>query len=126
MLYCVARVSQMEGTTTGAQRPPSPQRRERTRRLVHLAILSFAAIMFIDALVGDQGLVALMRARKDLDRLNEQVQRLKDDNAQMAEQTRRLREDRDALEEAARRDLGLMKPGEKLFIVKDLPPPPQP
>jgi cell division protein FtsB len=82
--------------------------------------------MFIDSLVGDQGLVALMRARKDLDRLNEQVQRLKDDNAQMAEQTRRLREDRDALEEAARRDLGLMKPGEKLFIVKDLPPPPQP
>ena len=82
--------------------------------------------MFIDALVGDQGLVALIRARKYLDRQTDQVQRLKADNALMAEQTRRLREDRDALEETARRDLGLMKPGEKLFIVKDLPPPPRP
>jgi cell division protein FtsB len=61
---------------------------------------------------------------QDLDRLNSQVQRLKDENALMLEQTRRLRDDRDALEETARRDLGLMKPGEKLFIVKDLPPPP--
>ena len=30
-------------------------------------------------------------------------------------------EDPAAIEEAARRDLGLMKPGEKLFIVKDTP-----
>ena len=71
-------------------------------------------------------MVALLRARKDLDRLPDQVQRLKADNALMSEQTRRLREDRDALEETARRDLGLMKPGEKLFIVKDLPPPSRP
>ena len=82
--------------------------------------------MLIDAMVGDQGLVALSRARKDLDRLTEQVQRLKTENALMQEQTRRLRDDKDALEETARRDLGLMKPGEKVFIVKDLPSPPQP
>ena len=30
------------------------------------------------------------------------------------------------LEEAARRDLGLMKRGEKVFIIKDLASPPQP
>ena len=33
---------------------------------------------------------------------------------------RRLREDSTAIEEQARRELGLIKPGEVLFIVKDI------
>ena len=33
---------------------------------------------------------------------------------------RRLREDPSAIEEQARRELGLIKPGEVLFIVKDI------
>jgi cell division protein FtsB len=87
-------------------------------------ILSLAAIMFIDALVGDQGWVALSSAQRELSRLADRVERLKIDNAVLEERNRRLRDDPDALEEAARRDLGLMKPGEKVFIVKDLPAPP--
>lgn len=94
--------------------------------MAHLLILTFAAIMLVDAIVGDQGLVALSRARKELDQLTGQVQRLKAENEMMREQNRRLRDDKDALEETARRDLGLMKPGEKVFIIKDLPAPPQP
>jgi cell division protein FtsB len=35
---------------------------------------------------------------------------------------RRLREDPSAIESVARRDLGLIKPGEKVFIVKDAAP----
>ena len=38
------------------------------------------------------------------------------------EEARRLREDPSAIEDLARRELGLIKPGEKLFIVKDIPP----
>ena len=82
--------------------------------------------MLIDAVVGDQGVVALSRARRELDQLTEKVRRLKADNDVIREQNRRLRDDRQALEEAARRDLGLMKPGEKVFIIKDLPAPTQP
>jgi cell division protein FtsB len=33
-----------------------------------------------------------------------------------------LREDPAAIEDIARRDLGLIKPGEKLFIIKDVVP----
>jgi cell division protein FtsB len=47
-------------------------------------------------------------------------------NARLAEQARRLREDPAAIEEVARRELGLIKPGEKLFIIKDVPPPSAP
>ena len=46
------------------------------------------------------------------------------ENARLREEVRRLEEDPAAIEEIARRDLGLIRPGEKLFIVKDLPAPP--
>ena len=38
------------------------------------------------------------------------------------EQVRRLTEDPSAIEEIARRELGLIRPGERVFIIKDLPP----
>jgi cell division protein FtsB len=119
-------VTDIEKPSAGAMPAPTPRRRERMRRVVHLLILSFAAIMFVDALVGDQGLVALARARRELDRVSEQVQRLRTENSSIQSQNRRLRDETAALEEAVRRDLGLMKRGEKVFIIKDLPSPPQP
>jgi cell division protein FtsB len=36
-----------------------------------------------------------------------------------------LREEPAAIEEEARRELGLIKPGETLFIVKEVPPAPK-
>jgi cell division protein FtsB len=113
-------------TRDGATQPPALRTRQRRRRLAHLLILSFAAIMLIDALVGDQGAVALSRARQEYRRMAAQVERLKSENALRQQQNQRLREDQGALEEAARRDLGLMKPGEKVFIIKDLRSPSQP
>ena len=44
-------------------------------------------------------------------------------NVRLAGQARRLREDPTAIEEVARRELGLIRPGEKVFIIKDVPPP---
>ena len=41
----------------------------------------------------------------------------------LREDARRLREDPAAIEEIARRELGLMSPGEKLFIIRDVEPP---
>ncbi|MGH9219038.1 MAG: FtsB family cell division protein, partial [Vicinamibacterales bacterium] len=48
------------------------------------------------------------------------LERARAENAQLREAARRLREDPAAIEEAARRELGLIKPGEVLFIVKDI------
>lgn len=42
-------------------------------------------------------------------------------NAQLRGEVRRLREDPRAVEEIARRDLGLMRPGEIVFIIVDTP-----
>ena len=42
--------------------------------------------------------------------------------SQLREEARLLREDPATIEEIARRELGLIRPGEKLFILKDVEP----
>lgn len=77
----------------------------------------------MDALVGDRGLLAMLDARRQHSELAATIARQRAENARLREQARRLREDPSAIEEIARRDLGLIRPGEKVFIVKDLTSP---
>jgi cell division protein FtsB len=86
-------------------------------------LIFVASIILVDALVGDRGLLATMRARREYDELAATIARERADNARLREQVQRLTDDPAAIEEVARRDLGLMKPGEKVFIVKDVTPP---
>jgi cell division protein FtsB len=83
--------------------------------LLALAIV----VLVIDAVFGDRGLVEMVRARHDYHQLAASIARLRTDNARLREEARRLREDPSAIEELARRELGLIRPGELLFIVKD-------
>jgi len=82
-----------------------------------------AAVVVTDALVGDQGLLATLRARRQYDQLAADIAHQRAENARLREEARRLRDDPAAIEDVARRELGLIKPGEKVFIVKDLPSP---
>lgn len=76
----------------------------------------------IDALVGDKGLLAMIQARQQYRTLERSLAEVRSENARLREEARRLREDPSAVEDLARRELGLIKPGEKLFIVKDVAP----
>ena len=97
----------------------------RTGRRLARYVLGFVTIVLvIDAIVGEKGLLALLKARRDFSAVEQSLERARQENAQLREQARRLREDPAAIEELARRDLGLIKPGEKLFIIRDIPPPP--
>lgn len=93
----------------------------RTLVVVFTVIVSFVVI---DAFVGDRGLAALVHARQRHARLAADVARMKAENDRLREQIRRLRgEDPTAIEEIARRELGLIRPGERLFIIHDVQPP---
>jgi cell division protein FtsB len=95
----------------------------RVRRIVHVLLVFVASIVIVDTLVGDRGLLAMLRARKQADALTLALARQRAENARLRDEARRLREDPAAIEEIARRDLGLIRPGEKVFIVRDIPPP---
>lgn len=111
----------IEARTSAKRRAPTVKR-PRNRRIVQLLILFVASIIIVDGLVGDRGLLAMLRARHEYDELAASIARQRAENARLRDQARRLREDPSAIEEIARRELGLIKPGERVFIVKDVPP----
>ena len=124
MLYCFRRVAKRDESRLAPRRRAQTARRPtRTRRIVHLLLIFVASVIVVDALVGERGLVAMLRARHEYDALSASIARQRAENARLRETARRLREDPTAIEEIARRELGLIKPGERVFIVKDLPPP---
>lgn len=92
----------------------------RGKRIVQLLLMFVAAVMAVDALVGDRGLLAVWQARQQYEELSTAIATQRAENARLTEIARRLRDDPAAIEELARRDLGLIRPGEKVFIVKDL------
>jgi cell division protein FtsB len=96
--------------------------RRRRRRAVEYFFLLIGCVLVIDALVGEKGLLAMMQARQQYRSLDQSLAEVRAENARLREDARRLREDPAAVEDLARRELGLIKPGEKLFIVKDVAP----
>jgi cell division protein FtsB len=123
MLYCFQRMAKKDESKPSPNPRGAPPKRSigRTRRLVHALLIFVALIIVADALVGDRGLVAMYRARREYDELSAAIAKQRAENARLRETARRLREDPAAIEEIARRELGLIKPGERVFIVKDLP-----
>jgi cell division protein FtsB len=87
-----------------------------------LAVVFLAAAIIIDAVVGEGGLLATWRARDQYEAAAAALAQLRTDNDRLREQVRRLKDDPAAIEELARGELGLMRPGEKVFIIKDLKP----
>lgn len=112
-----------QGRSAHKRKAADPQRAGRTRRLVRWLLLFVAGAIVIDAVVGDRGLIAMRRAREEYNELATAISRQRAENAALREEVRRLTEDPAAIEEIARRELGLIRPGEKVFIVRDLPPP---
>ena len=122
MLYCHQRVARNGSRSAIKRQPPETSRTARTRRIVQLLLLFFGAVIIIDALVGDQGLLVMLRARRQHDELAAAIAAQKAENARLREEARLLTEDPAAIEEVARRELGLIRRGEKVFIIKDLKP----
>lgn len=74
----------------------------------------------VNALVGENGYLAGLRAKREYQRVMADYLQLQLENQQLKEEARRLKDDPMAIEETARRDLGLIRPGETLVIVKDV------
>jgi cell division protein FtsB len=76
-------------------------------------------VLVINALVGERGLMETLRARRQHEELVTAIDRLRAENTRLRDEARRLRSDPATIEALARQELGLIKPGELLFIIKD-------
>jgi cell division protein FtsB len=92
------------------------------RKTVQILLLFVTLVLAIDGLIGEKGLLESIRARRHHRELNTSIDRLRAENAQLREEARRLLEDPSTIESLAREELGLIRPGELLFIVKDAKP----
>jgi len=108
---------------------PAPLRRKRVdrppssilrRRGLQLLLVFVTLVLVIDALIGDKGLTESQNARRQYRELQASLDQLRRDNTALREETRRLKEDPATIESLARQELGLIKPGEIVFILKDL------
>ncbi len=96
----------------------------RVSRLIQIGLALAAVTLVVESLFGARGLSAMMQARREYAVLANDLDRIRGENQRLQAEARRLREDPTAIEEAARRDLGYMAPGEKVFILRDAKPAP--
>jgi cell division protein FtsB len=115
-----------EATPNVTARPPGrrlPRTRQdlqnRRRRLFTYVVLITSTVLMVSALVGENGYLANLRARRDIAALKAEVNQLHGENLRLADQADRLKHDPNTIEAAARHDLGLMKPGEVVVVVRD-------
>jgi cell division protein FtsB len=97
--------------------------RSRGRHALQYALVLIGCVLLVNALVGEKGLLEMLKKRQEYYALEQALERSRVENARLREEARRLKEDATAVEDLARRELGLIKPGEKLFIITDVPSP---
>lgn len=94
-----------------------PIRRRQPRTWLTWGLTFVTMVILVDALFGEEGYVARVRARAEYDRHILRLHAVRQENSILQERQRRLREDRGAIEEIARRDLGLIRRGEIVFLI---------
>jgi len=104
-----------------ASRSGAQSARRRGRRGIEYGLILLGCVVFVDALVGEKGLLETIKKEQQFRRLEQEIAAAREENQQLRELARRLRRDPATIEELARKELGLMKPGERLFILKDRP-----
>ncbi len=100
-------------------RPSAPEVRDRRRRLFRYALLVVSGVLMVNALFGERGYLATIQARQEQRQYEAALHAVRVENARLAEDARRMKHDPQALEEAARRNLGLIRPGETLITIRD-------
>jgi cell division protein FtsB len=94
-------------------------RQRRRARAARLVIVFCGFMLLLNALLGDQSLLATIKSRENVRRTAQELASLKEQNVALRAEAHRLREDPAALERVARQELGLARPGEILIVLSD-------
>jgi cell division protein FtsB len=89
------------------------------RKWLSILLIGLILLVWYFSLFGEKGVIKIIRLRRERNRIIADVNRMQEENERLQEEIRRLREDSRYLESVARRDLGLIKENEILFIFED-------
>ena len=97
--------------------PVAPRRAKPKGRAARFLVILVASLLVGNALIGQRGLVSMIRADQEFVTLSGMLFALRAENEGLRHQVRQLREEPRVIEELAREELGFIRPGEMLFIV---------
>jgi cell division protein FtsB len=94
----------------------------RRRPVMTFVLLFFALALVLDAVAGERGWIANRRDRRQLERAVQDLAAKRRENADLTDLRNRLqKQDPATIEDIARREFGFIRPGEKVFTIRDVP-----
>ena len=89
------------------------------RKAVSLALFLILAASALNALFGDRGLLVLLKVRQEIESLDREIAMLRAENQRILEEIHSLKTSPLAVERLARENLGLVKPGEVVLLIRE-------
>ena len=89
------------------------------RKLFMAGVGFFILVMLVTSFFGKKGYMDIYRARKSCRALEVELQRLEEQRKKLELEIRELETNPGAVEKEAREKLWLMKPDEKVIVIKD-------
>jgi cell division protein FtsB len=105
-------------TRAGHDTLPKLPSKRRDQAWVGRGLCFAACVLAVNALIGERGLSETLRARREFRQAVADLSRLQYENAVLSATIQRLQSDPRTIESVARAELGLIKPGEVLVVVK--------
>ena len=96
----------------------SEQRGLRRKAALLASVLAIIALV-VGSLFGDRGILQLMAQRQRALELARETEDIRAENLRLAAEIHALRTDPRAIERIAREQLGLARPGETVFLIRD-------
>ena len=97
------------------------QLREFLRRNMNLFLAAGLVLLMIQDVFGTHGVLAMRRAQKEAARVQQEIDRVNNENHQFQDKVKALKSDPQAIERIAREEMGLARPGEYIFKIPPKP-----
>jgi cell division protein FtsB len=91
------------------------------RKAVTLTSVLLLIALVVGSMFGDRGILHLISQRQRADALRQEIEALAAENVRLYSEIRQLRTDPRAVERIAREELGLARPGETVFLLRNAP-----
>ena len=105
------------GTREERARTESSLRKKAATLFCAILVLALA----VGSLFGDRGILQLVDQKERAAKLAQELEDLRAENLRLAAEIQSLRTDARAIERLAREELGLARPGETVFLIRDEP-----
>lgn len=97
------------------------QMRDFLGRNASLFLAAGLVLLLIQDVFGTHGVLAMRRAQKQAERVQQEINRIDNENRQLQDSVKSLKSDPQAIERIAREEMGLARPGEYIFKIPAKP-----